>query len=130
MLRIFLVWLSIIPLAIANGAFRQEVLIPLLGEAIAQPISGTLLIIIIFIVAYIFLKVKDFSNKKCLFIGLIWVILTICFETIFGLAIGISLEELINNYDITTGNLWLVVVLFTGITPLLVKITKNKKNKN
>ena len=31
-LKSMLVWLSIIPLAIANGALREELLIPLIGD--------------------------------------------------------------------------------------------------
>ena len=56
---------------ILNGGLRQEVLSPLLGETIARPISGVTGAAIIFLVAYIFLKVKDFSYKKCAFIGAI-----------------------------------------------------------
>ena len=80
---------------------------------------------IIFIVAYFFLKLKDWSYKKCYLIGLIWLVLTICFETIFGLAIGESLNTIIDNYNISAGNLWLVVVVFTGFTPVIVKSIKN-----
>ena len=121
MLNIFLVWLAIIPLAILNGGLRQEILNPLLGEKIAQPISGILLCGIIFVVVYFFLKVKNWSYKKCCLVGLIWMGLTVCFETIFGMAIGESLQTLANAYNITTGNLWLIVVIFMGVVPALVK---------
>ena len=121
MLRILLVWLSIIPFAILNGGLRQEILIPLLGEKTAQPISGILLCGIIFIIAYLFLKVKYYSYKKCYFIGLIWMILTIGFETVFCLLQGDTLQKIINNYDITTGNLWIIIVIFTGFVPVLIR---------
>ena len=124
MLRAIIVWITIVPLAILNGGLRQEVLSPLLGEGIARPISGILLCGIIFVVAYFFLKVKDWSYKKCWFVGLMWMLLTICFETIFGIAIGDSLQTIIDNYNITTGNLWLAVVIFTGFVPVLVKKIK------
>ena len=124
MLRAIIVWITIVPLAILNGGLRQEVLSPLLGEGIARPISGILLCGIIFVVAYFFLKVNDWSHKKCWFVGLMWMLLTICFETIFGIAIGDSLQTIIDNYNITTGNLWLAVVIFTGFVPVLVKKIK------
>ena len=39
---------------------------------------------------------------------------------------GIGLNEIINSYNITTGNLWLIVVIFIGIVPLLIaKIRRN-----
>ena len=53
-------------------------------------------------------------------------VLTICFETIFGLASGDSWQIIIDNYNITTGNLWLAIVIFTGFVPVLVK--KIRKN--
>jgi len=124
MLRALFIWLSIIPLAILNGGLRQEVLAPLLGESIARPISGVLLCGIIFVVAFIFLKMNSWSYKKCWLLGLIWMLLTICVETIIGIVMGESLQTIISNYDITTGNLWLGIVLFTGLVPPLVKKIK------
>jgi hypothetical protein len=34
--------------------------------------------------------------------------------------VGHSFSELLKAYNITTGNLWLVVVIFTGLAPWLV----------
>ena len=130
MLRALFIWLSIIPLAILNGGLRQEILTPLLGESLALLISGVVLCGIIFVIAFIFLKVSDWSYKKCWLLGLIWMLLTICFETIIGIFIGDSLQTIISNYDITAGNLWLVVVLFAGIVPVLVKRIKRKTVSN
>jgi hypothetical protein len=50
-----LIWLLIIPLAILNGGLRMEVLIPWLGESCAEPISGVILCLLIFIVSLIFI---------------------------------------------------------------------------
>jgi len=52
-------------------------------------------------------------------IGLWWIILTVLFETGFGMLISDSFAELVKAYDITTGNLWLLCVLFTGTAPWL-----------
>ena len=116
-----LVWLLIIPLAILNGGLREAFLTPRLGESCAQPISGMILIFILFIVSFIFIpRIGKGLPKTYWKIGILWVVLTIVFETILGLAIGNTFTELLKAYDVTTGNLWLLVILFTGIMPWLV----------
>jgi hypothetical protein len=51
--------------------------------------------------------------------------LTLVFETILGLALGNSMSEVLKEYDITTGNLWLFVVVFIGFAPWLT--AKNRR---
>ncbi|MCL2327694.1 MAG: hypothetical protein FWC39_04180 [Bacteroidetes bacterium] len=121
-----LIWLSIIPLAILNGALRQEILSPWLGESIARPLSGVILCLLIFIVSWIFIpRIGKGDQKTYWKIGVVWIASTIVFETILGLAMGNTCAELIQAYDITTGNIWLLVVLFIGVVPWLV--VKRKK---
>ena len=119
--RSILIWLSIIPLAILNGAFREMFLMSWIGERYAEPVSGIILCLLIFIVSWIFIpRIGKGEQKTYWKIGILWIALTIVFETIFGLAIGNTFMELIKAYDVTTGNFWLLVVLFTGIAPWLV----------
>jgi hypothetical protein len=115
-----LIWLSMIPLAILNGGLREEFLTPQLGEGYAQPVSGIILLLLIFIVSFVFIpRIGKGEEKTYLKIGFLWIILTIVFETILGLAMGNSFCEMLKAYDITTGNLWLIIVIFTGIIPWL-----------
>ena len=75
----------------------------------------------IFVVSLIFIpRIGKGTPKTYWKIGLLWVALTIVFETILGLAMGDTIAKLLKAYDITTGNLWLLVVLFMGITPWVV----------
>ena len=46
----FLIWVMIIPIAILNGGFREYVLVKFGG--LARPLSGIILSVCIFIVAY------------------------------------------------------------------------------
>jgi hypothetical protein len=116
-----LIWLSIIPLAVFNGGLREAFLIPWLGENYAQPISEIILCLLIFIVSLIFIpRIGKGKQKTYWKIGILWIILTIVFETILGLAMGNTFSELLKAYDITTGNLWLLVVVFAGVAPWLV----------
>ena len=116
-----LIWLSIIPLAILNGGLREAFLTPRLGETCAQPVSGIILLILLFLISFIFIpRIGKGTPKTYWKIGILWVILTIVFETILGLAMGDTFTELLKAYDITTGNLWFLIVLSTGIMPWLV----------
>jgi len=120
-----LIWLAIIPCAILNGAFREAIINPLIGERYSQPLSGVLLCIILFVICWFFIpKIGRGIAKKYWIIGLLWVFLTILFETCFGLLTGDSLAELLRAYDITSGNLWSLIVLFTGIAPWLTAKTR------
>jgi hypothetical protein len=121
-----LIWLAIVPLAILNGALREGILEPLIGSKIARPLSGVILIILIFIVSFIFLpRLKKGTPRIYLIIGLLWVLATVVFETALSLFMGMSFNEIIHAYNITTGNLWLLVVLFIGFAPTVVaKIKK------
>jgi len=119
------VWLSIIPLAILNGGFREKCLISWVGENYAEPVSGFILCLLIYIVSLIFIpRLGKGSPKTYWTMGGLWGALTIVVEIIIGIVMGNTMIELQEAYDITTGNLWLLVVLFTGITPWLVAKTK------
>ncbi len=121
-----LIWVAIIPLAILNGGLREKVIIPLLGEKYGLPLSGILLCLLIFILCYIFIpRIGKGITKTYWQVGLLWMLLTIAFETVFGLLSGNTLPELLNAYDITSGNLWLLVVLFTSIAPWLAAKSRN-----
>lgn len=125
-LRSLLVWVLIIPLAILNGGFRDKVLMSWLGEQAALPVSGILLCILILIVTVLLLHklVKGDSKIYCT-IGIVWVFFTIGVEFVIGSIMNNSIEEMLSAYDITTGNLWLLVVIFTGFSPWLsAKIRK------
>ena len=122
-----LIWSLIIPLAILNGIIREKVLVPLLGANNALPISGVSLCLLIFILSVIAIpRLGRTDLRTYVMMGLVWVVFTLTFECVFGLFVmGKSYSELIRAYDITTGNLWLLVVLFTAVSPLLsARITR------
>jgi hypothetical protein len=121
LLKSMLIWLSIIPLAILNGGFRQGFLEPLVGIKIANPISCLLLCILIFIVSFIFIpRLGNGTKRIYIKIGLLWLFSTIIFETVLGLLLGNSLSEIINAYNVATGNLWSAVVIFIGFVPMII----------
>jgi len=116
----FFIWLAIIPLAFLNGGLREMVINPLIGEKYGQPISGVLLCLFVFVLCWFGIsRIGRGTAKTYWIIGLLWMLLTVLFETGFFLLAGETFAELVNAYDITTGNLWSLCVLFIGIVPWL-----------
>jgi hypothetical protein len=120
-----LIWLAIIPLAILNGGLREMVLNPLMGEKYGLPISAISLCLIVFVLCWFCIpRIGRGATKTYWVIGLWWMLLTVLFETCFGLLTDDTFAELVKAYDITTCNFWLLCVLFTGIAPWLSAKTR------
>ena len=120
------IWLLIIPLAILNGGFRESVLVKL-GD-IALPLSGIILSACIFIVAYVFIpKIKNCRTKDYVIFGLIWFVLTNLFDLTMYISEGGGMEDLINSYNFLNGNLWILVVVTTLVSPIVVTKIKRRE---
>ncbi|HIS22931.1 MAG TPA: hypothetical protein IAC09_05780 [Candidatus Cryptobacteroides intestinipullorum] len=121
-LKSLLVWVCFIPVAILNGGLREHVLARALGEKWALPLSGIILSACIFLITWLLLPraVKALSSKDSLRIGICWVFLTIAFEFVSGLAGGSTITELLSAYNPLTGNLWLLVLATTLLSPVMV----------
>lgn len=129
LLRATLVWFLTAVMAIGNGLFRNEVLMPLLGQELALPASGiTLAIIVLFVtyLAYPFLK-ADTAVARWL-VGLQWVTMTLLFEFLFGhYVVGKSWAVLMRTFNILEGDLFLLVLLVTLTAPNLVMRYREKR---
>ncbi len=122
------VWACFIPLAILNGGMREHVLDKALGASWALPASGVLLSLLIFLAALVLLpRVGRMSLKESWQTGWLWLLLTLAFELAFGLAEGLRWEELRAAYHPETGNLWVVVLATTWLSPVGVYVVKRKR---
>jgi hypothetical protein len=122
LLRATAVWLLILLFAVLNGAFRESVLFPQLGNPAAQIISGVLLIVCILVLSYLLVRrIGARSGRELMSIGLCWLALTLVFELGFGrIAQGRSWHELLAAYTFHDGNIWPIIVLVTLLAPWLV----------
>lgn len=119
-----LVWAGIIPLAILNGGLRESVLLPAIGK-MALPASGVLLAATAFMLSYFCLPRLDSGTRTdYVQMGVVWLSATVIFEFALGYATGDTLSKMLKAYNIFTGNLWLLVVLFIGFTPWLTAKVK------
>ncbi len=122
--RAALTWVLMIPVAIANGIFRETVIQPVTGELPAHQISvvtGSLGFLGVTWLAFRHHAVQE-SDRTLLGVGLAWLIGTIGFEFGFGRYLdGHTWSELLHDYNVLQGRLWPVVLLVIFAAPLAVK---------
>ncbi|MDN7123441.1 hypothetical protein J6I90_00930 [Pseudidiomarina sp. 1APP75-32.1] len=119
-LKVLMVWAGILVLAIANGLLRESVLLPTFGTPAALVLSGLILSALILMVAYLSLPwLQVNSNAQLFLVGISWLALTLVFEFSFGLWQGKSWPELLEAYSFKDGNIWLVVLLVTTLSPYI-----------
>ncbi len=114
-------WLILVVVAIFNGALREMVLMPHMGIEVALPLSGVFLSISVFLVTFFLIP---FIGKKegyvYLSIGLLWVVLTLAFEFLFGHYVaGRPWSEIVQVLNIRKGDLFIVVLIVSAISPWL-----------
>ena len=124
-----LIWIMIIPIAILNGGFREYVLAEL--GMLALPLSGIILSICIFCIAYFFVpKIRNCYKKDYYIFGVIWFVLTNLFDLFVYIMDGGGFADLLHSYNISTGNTWLLVVLSALFAPSVVMRVRIKKSEN
>ena len=120
-LKCLAIWAAFIPIAILNGLIREKFLVPLLGQRIALPISGITCALLFFLITWLSLQwLGPMKPSRYLQIGLAWLAMTVIFEFFFGYLVARkSWADLLQAYDITTGNLWLLVLVVIAVSPFL-----------
>ncbi len=120
--RYILFWFLLMMVAILNGILRQSLFLTSFGEHTAHQISTVTGIIFIFIVVWLLNKRwKIESRQQAVYIGLIWLLMTVLFEFGFGhFVMGHSWTHLLADYNLLAGRVWSLFLLFVFIVPSLV----------
>lgn len=115
-------WLVILAMAIVNAGIREKLLAPLIGPAVALPVSGALLTVIVLLVAWLTVPLFGTLRERIfLSIGVLWFALTLAFELLLGrLIAGQSWLEIIQVFDVSQGNLFVMALLATLVAPWLM----------
>lgn len=114
-------WIGFAGIAVICGALRVKLLEPRLGEAKAH-VVGTLVVCVgVFAAIQLFVAASGLTETWPLMrIGAFWTLLTICFEFLFGmLVMKKSVEELLADYNIFKGRVWLLVLVTTFWGPVV-----------
>lgn len=114
-------------LAIINGAARDLLYLSKLGKEKANALSTLTLMVFILIFTMVFQKLKYVENlNESMIIGAWWFILTLSFEFLAGhYLFKRSWKELLENYKINEGKLWILIPIEVLIVNYVVYIFNN-----
>jgi hypothetical protein len=130
--RAALAWLILLALAIANGAAREALLTPRFGATVARVVSTLVLSALIFIVGSLTMPwIAPATTSDGWRIGIVWVALTLTFEFLFGhFVLGQPWRELLTDYNLFAGRIWVVVLVVTLLTPIVCFKMQSPANLN
>lgn len=129
-LRAFVVWIVIILAETVHGIARIQILEPSVGEFRARQIAVFSGAAIIFLVTRSLIGWIGANGRYALVaIGLFWVVLTIAFELLIGrFVFGFSWQRIAAEYDITSGSLMPLGLVFLVFCPLLASISRKSND--
>jgi hypothetical protein len=114
-----------IPVAITNGIVREKTYKNLFGDLHAHQISTVIASAAYITLAYFMLRtaVSKLGYGQLLLIGLIWLIMTVCFEFGFGHYVDKApWSKLFADYNIFKGHVWGIFLIIVLLSPIIVKI--------
>ena len=105
--------------SIANGAVRDFTYGKNMDELTAHQLSTVSSVLLLGLVIWGFVQLyRPSSGQKAVLIGLLWMGLTVAFEFLFFHYVrGHSWSELLGNYNIFKGRVWVVVLAWVAIAP-------------
>ncbi len=121
--KYLLAWIPAVFIAIVNGSIRQFVYRIYFDELTAHQLSVLSFILLFglyvwFIIPWLKLK----SSTEALHVGIFWLAITILFEFIFGhFVMDHTWTSLFHDYNLLEGRLWIVVLIWTTISPLVLR---------
>jgi len=120
MLRATAVWLGILGLASVNGAIRDLLVAPQLGDTIARALSTVVLCLAILLVAWLTIRwIRPTTLRAALGVGGWWLGLTLAFELLIGhYVLHKPWATLLEDYNIAQGRIWMAVLITTLLAPL------------
>lgn len=120
MLKYFLLWFPMFFIAMLNGTARDLGYKKYLTELTARQLSTFSLLIFLGIYIYVVIKKHPpASSTQALLVGIFWMLLTLGFEFGFGLYRGHSWAQLLDDYNIVKGHLWLLIPMWLILAPFI-----------
>ena len=115
------VWFGIMLLAILNGAVRDVLLVPRLGDVVARAVSCVTLASAILLVTWLTLRwIDPLSIGDAWAIGVMWLAMTLAFEFLAGhYLFRTPWPTLLADYNLLAGRLWILVLVATVTAPAI-----------
>lgn len=118
-LRYFVAWLPIIILAFANATIREAVYRRYAGELAAHQISTLTLGILVGTYVWVLSRRVKLQNAgQAVGVGLMWLVMTIVFETGLGrYVLNNPWSLVLRDYNISEGRVWPLFLLWLTVSP-------------
>lgn len=118
-LRAFATWFLLLILAVLNGGVRDTWLSPRLGDTVGRALSTLLLWLILLTTWMTIGWIRPATTREALRAGTLWLALTLSFEFVVGhYGFGKPWAELLADYDVRRGRIWVLVLVVTFLAPL------------
>ncbi len=117
--KYILAWFPMVVIAILNGMLRESVIRGFLGELASHQLStltGAFLFGLYIWAVGRFWELE--SCKQALAVGLIWLLMTVTFEFLFGHYVaGHSWSRLLQDYNLFAGRVWPLLLAWVTVAP-------------
>lgn len=111
----------------AQGIARELYLAPRVGDLHARQIGVVTGSIIVFAVAWALAKWIDVKARAAqMYVGAIWVLLTLTFEILVGRALGSSWDRIASDYDPSRGGWLLAGLAFMFFAPRIAAALRHR----
>lgn len=119
MLKVLMAWLAMLIVSVANGALRDLTYGRYLSDLRAHQVSTLSGIVLLGGIIWAFVRFwPPDSGREALFIGLLWMTLTVAFEFLFFHFVARRpWSELLADYRISHGRVWVLVLISIAIAP-------------
>ena len=117
--RALVIWLLLMLVETLHGILRGLLLVPVIGQLLANQIGvaiGSLLILLVTLFTIKWIGAVRIS--ELLIVGMIWVLLTLAFEGGLGYAVG-GWDRVLMDYDPRQGGLMPLGLLIMFFSPLI-----------
>lgn len=121
MWKYLIAWLVMLLVSVANGALRDFTYGKHMHELAAHQLSSISSVVLLGLVILSFVRIyPPSSGREAVLIGLLWMALTVAFEFIFfHYVAGHAWAELLANYNVLQGRVWVVVLVWLAIAPYI-----------
>ena len=107
---------------VLHGTLRELLLTPIVGPLVSHQVSSlTASLLIVFVTWFLVPWIHAATQRDQIRLGLAWLTLTVAFEFGFGhWAAGYCWSDLVADYNLSTGRLWILVLVATAVAPRFV----------
>ena len=119
--RSLVIWMLMLVVASVNGAIREALLIPMLGDIAGRAVSTLALSGIVVLLTYLTIRwIHPRSGRETWIISILWVTLTLAFEFLAGhYLFGNQWSQLLEDYNVFRGRIWILVLITIALAPFV-----------